>query len=168
MKKIPSKNYIILCVLIVATIVSTFYVRSWYITNKEYYSRNSVIKDIIREINVDEIGNYTLESPRFMLYVSSGANAEVKEFENGFKKLIKKLEISEDILYLNIDNVNYDLYSNLRNFAVNEKISSLIFESKASLYIFSDGKIVGVLNDVDNFSDKQIQSFIKKWGFING
>ncbi|MBR3861307.1 MAG: hypothetical protein IKM84_05435, partial [Oscillospiraceae bacterium] len=94
--------------------------------------------------------------------------AEVKEFENGFKKLIKKLEISEDILYLNIDNVNYDLYSNLRNFAVNEKISSLIIENKASLYIFSDGKIVGVLNDVDNFSDKQIQSFIKKWGFING
>ena len=91
MKKIPFKNYVILCVIIVLTVISVFYVRSWYITNKEYYSRNSVIKDIAREIKIDEISNYTLESPKFMLYVSSGADADVKDFENDFKKLIKKL-----------------------------------------------------------------------------
>lgn len=168
MKKIPFKNYAVLCIIIVLTVISVFYIRSWYITNKEYYSRNSVIKDVTREINVDEISNYALESPKFMLYVSSGVDADVKDFENGFKKLIRKLEVSEDILYLNIDNVNYDLYSNLKGFAYNDKISSLIFESKASLYVFSDGKIVGVLNNINDFSDKHIQSFLKKWGFING
>ena len=167
MKKVPLKNYIILCVIIILTVVSVFYVRSWYITNKEYYSRNSVIKDVTREINMDEISNYVLESPKFMLYVSSGANTEVKNFENGFKKLIKKLEVSDDILYLNTDNTNYDLYSNLKVFASNDNISALISESKASLYVFSDGKIVGVLNNMDNFSDKHIRSFIKKWGFLN-
>lgn len=168
MKKIPFKNYAVLCIIIVLTVISVFYIRSWYITNKEYYSRNSVIKDVTREINVDEISNYALESPKFMLYVSSGVDADVKDFENGFKKLIRKLEVSEDILYLNIDNVNYDLYSNLKGFAYSDKISSLIFESKASLYVFSDGKIVGVLNNINDFSDKHIQSFLKKWGFING
>lgn len=168
MKKIPLKNYVILCVIIVLTVISVFYVRSWYITNKEYYSRNSVIKDIAREIKIDEISNYTLESPKFMLYVSSGADADVKDFENDFKKLIKKLEISEDVLYLNTDNVEFDLYSSLKSFASNDRISSLISEGKASLFVFSDGKIVGVLNNIDGFSDKQIQSFIKKWGFING
>ena len=168
MKKIPLKNYVILCVIIVLTVISVFYVRSWYITNKEYYSRNSVIKDVVREINIDEIGNYTLESPKFMLYVSSGADAEVKDFENVFKKLIKKLEISEDVLYLNIDNVDYNFYSNMKSFASSEKIYSLITDSKTSLYVFSDGKVVGVLNNIDGFSEKHIQSFIKKWGFING
>ena len=168
MKKIPFKNYAVLCIIIVLTVISVFYIRSWYITNKEYYSRNSVIKDVTREINVDEISNYALESPKFMLYVSSGVDADVKDFENNFKKLIEKFELSEDILYLNIDNVNYDLYSNLKGFAYNDKISSLIFESKASLYVFSDGKIVGVLNNINDFSDKHIQSFLKKWGFING
>ena len=168
MKKIPLKNYIVLCVIIVITVVFVFYVRSWYITNKEYYSKNSVIKDITREINIDEISNYILESPKFILYVSSGANAEVKNFEHRFKKFIGKMEISDDILYLNADNVNYDLYSSLKNYAFNDKVSSLIFENKASLYVFSDGKIVGVLNNVDSYSDKHIQSFIKKWGFING
>lgn len=168
MKKIPLKNYIVLCVIIVITVVFVFYVRSWYITNKEYYSKNSVIKDVTREINIDEISNYNLESPKFMLYVSSGANAEVKNFENRFKKFIGKMEISDDILYLNTDSVNYDLYSSLKNYAFNDKVSSLISESKASLYVFSEGKIVGVLNNIDSYSDKHIQSFIKKWGFING
>lgn len=168
MKKIPLKNYIILCVVILLTVIFVFYVRSWYITNKEYYSKNSVIKDVAHEINIDEIGNYTLESPKFMLYVSSGANVDVKDFENDFKKLIKKLEISEDILYLNVDNVDNDLYFNLNSFASSNKVSSLISESEASLYVFSDGKIVGVLNNIDDFSDKHIQSFIKKWGFIGG
>lgn len=168
MKEIPIKNYVILFVIIISTMISVFYVRSWYITNKEYYSRNSVIKDVTREINIDEIGNYTMESPKFMLYVSSGVNADVKDFENNFKNIIRRLDISEDILYLNVDNVNSDLYSDLRSFASNDKISSLISGNKASLYVFSDGKIVGVLNNLDNYSDKYIQSFIKKWGFING
>lgn len=168
MRKIPLKNYVILCIIVISTVLAVFYVRSWYITNKEYYSRNSVIKDVTREINVDEISNYALESPKFMLYVSSGVDADVKDFENNFKKLIKKLEISEDILYLNMDNVNNDLYSSLSSFSSNNKISSLIIQSKASLYVFSDGKIVGVLNNVNNFSDKHIKAFIKKWGFING
>ena len=167
MKKIPLKNYVVLCIIIVFSVISVFYIRSWYITNKEYYSRNSVIKDTVREINMDEISNYTLESPKFMLYVSSGEDADVKEFENGFKKLINKLEISDDILYLNTDNVNYNLYSSLGDFASNDKVSSLIFDSKASLYVFSDGKIVGVLNNINSFSAKHIQSFIKKWGFLN-
>lgn len=168
MKKVPLKNYIVLCVVILLTVIFVFYVRSWYITNKEYYSKNSVIKDVAHEINIDEISNYTLESPKFLLYVSSGADADVKDFENNFKKLIKKLEISEDILYLNVDNVDDDLYFNLNSFASNNKISSLISESEASLYVFSDGKIVGVLNDIDDFSDKHIRSFIKKWGFVSG
>ncbi len=167
MKKIPLKNYIILCVIILLTVISVFYIRSWYITSKDYYSRNSVIKDVVHEINVDEISNYTLESPKFMLYVSSGADADIKGFENDFKKLIRKLDLSEDILYLNADNIGYDLYNNLSGFASNDKISSLISESKASLYVFSDGKIVGVLNNINNFSSKNIRSFIKKWGFIN-
>ena len=67
MKKIPLKNYIILCVIILLTVISVFYIRSWYITSKDYYSRNSVIKDVVHEINVDEISNYTLESPKFLL-----------------------------------------------------------------------------------------------------
>lgn len=169
MKSVPLKNYIILLVYVLLTVVFVFYIRSWYITNKDYYSRNSVIKDVTREINVDEISNYILESPKFMLYVSSGGNSEVKDFENNFKKLIKRLDVGDDILYLNTDNVEYNkLYSVLKSFSSSDTIYSRIVESRSSLYVFSDGKITGVLNNIDSFSDNHIKSFIKKWGFING
>ena len=159
MRKIPVKNYIILFALVLLTVVSTFYIRSWYITNKEYYSRNSVIKDVVREINIDEIGNYTLESPKFILYVSSGGNLSIKDFENRFKKFVQKNDIIDDVIYLNVDNVDGDLYSLLNDFSLNNKVSSLIVESDVSLYVFNDG---------NSFSDKQLASFIKKWGFISG
>ena len=165
MKKIPIKNYIILAVILLATIISVFYARSWYITNEEYYLRNSAIKDTVREINIDEISNYNLESPRFILYISSGGNAEIKKFESDFKKVIKKLEISDDIVYLNADNVE-ELYTRLKDYSNNDKMDSYIKESDASLYIFDNGKIVSVLNNVNHFSDKQIEKYIKKWGFI--
>lgn len=166
MKEIPIKNYIVLLIIIVLSVVSVFYVRSWYITNKEYYSRNSVIKDVAREINIDEISNYTLESPKFILYVSSGGDLDIKDFENNFKKLIKRLDIEDDIIYLNMDNVYDDIYSRLNSFSKNEKVGSLIINSTSSLYVFEDGNIVGVLNNINNYSDKNIESFMKKWGFI--
>lgn len=168
MKKIPAKNYVILFVILLATVASAFYVRTWYITNKEYYSRNSVVKDIVREINIDELSNYIVENPKFILYVSSGVNSEIKSFEGDLRKLIKKHDISEDVVYLNVDNVstNY-LYDSLKGFSGSDKIGKNIIDSNSSLYIFIDGKIVGVLNNLSTFSNKHIESYLKKWGFIN-
>ena len=168
MRRVPLKNYVILSVIILSTVICVFYFRGWYITTKEYYSKNSVIRDVVREINAYEISNYTLESPKFMLYVSSGTNNDVKKFENRFKKIIKKYELGEDVLYLNTDNVDLNvLYSNLNGFSSNNKISSLIVENKSSLYIFDEGKIIVVLNNLDSFSDFYIEKFLRKWGFIN-
>ena len=168
MKKIPAKNYVILFVILLATVASAFYVRTWYITNKEYYSRNSVVKDIVREINIDELSNYIVENPKFILYVSSGVNSEIKSFEGDLRKLIKKHDISEDVVYLNVHNVstNY-LYDSLKGFSGSDKIGKNIIDSNSSLYIFIDGKIVGVLNNLSTFSNKHIESYLKKWGFIN-
>lgn len=170
MKKITIKNYVILAIIILVTVVLVFYVRSWYNTSKIYYSQNSVIKDLVSEINENEIGNYTLESQKFVLYASSGTNGNIKVFENNLKKLINKLDIEEDILYLNLDNVNVNLFNeSLKNsFVLNQKVSSQISDdSSSTIYVFIDGKISAVLNNVNNYSVKYLESFFEKWGFID-
>ena len=86
-KKIPTKNYIILFVIVSLTVIGVFYARGWYNTTKEYYSRNSVMKEVVSEIKEEEIQNYSLESPNFVLYVSSGRDSLVKPFENNFKNI---------------------------------------------------------------------------------
>lgn len=166
-RKIPRKNYIILAVTIILTVLLVFYLRGWYVTTKDYYAQNSVIKDVVREIKEDEISNYTLESGKFALYVSSGQNTSVKDFENEFKKLIAKSNCQNNVLYLNTDGIDVkNLNDSLRdNFAKNDRVKNSISDnSMATLYLFEEGKISSVINNVDNYSVKSINKIIKKWG----
>lgn len=167
MKQIPNKNYIFLAIIILATVFLTFYVRGWYITSSEISSGNSVLADAVREINKDEIENYTVESQKFILYVSSNSD-EVKNFERKFKRVIKKYDISEDVIYLNANQAGDGFYDYLRgNFALNDKVGSKINPNESSIYVFVEGKISSVLNDVHILSTSDVEAFLKKWGFKN-
>lgn len=167
MKKIPNKNYVILVAIVLATVFLTFYVRGWYITSSEVSSSESVLADAVKSINKDEIGNYIIENQKFILYVSSN-DAEVKNFERRFKRVIKKYDIIDDVIYLNVNNAGEDFYDYLRgNFSLNAKVGSEINPSQSSIYVFLEGKVSAVLNDVHNLSMSKVESFLKKWGFKN-
>lgn len=163
-KKIPTKNYVILFVVIGLTVVLAFYIRDWYIMTKEYYAQNSVIRDVVSEIREDEISNYVLENPRFIMYVSSGKNMEVKDFESSFKSLIEKMEIQNDMLYLNAEGIDMSKFNeNLKqDYAGNSTIAKRISNSsQATIYIFDEGKIIGVINNAHKYSNNQLQTLLE-------
>ena len=165
-REIPVKNYVILILVFLVTIVAVFYVRDWYNTTKNYYAQNSVMTKVVREIKSEEISNYILENQRFILYVSSGHDSGIKNFEDDFKNLIQSLDLTDDVLYMNLDGVNsesfYDLLKN--NYVRNSKIKNQIVDSNSSLYLFTDGKVSGVLNNVSDYSIKILENIIKSWG----
>ncbi len=167
MKSIPKKNYLILFLILVFTVLLVFYARGWYNTSKEYYAKNSAIKDVTREINENELYSISVENPKFILYTSSGVDGGVKPFESKLKSLIIKNDMSDDILYLNLDNVDrYSFISNLKGRFASKKINdSFSTSSMSTFYIFQDGKIKLVLNDMNNYSTKYLDSLFKKWGF---
>ena len=164
-KEVPVKNYVILAVVFLLTVGLVFYLRDWYNTTKEYYARNSVMTDVVREIKSEEIGNFTLENQKFILYVSSGQDANIKGFENDLRDLIQKVDLNDDVLYMNLDGTNsldfYDLLKN--NFSANSKIKNQITDSVASMYVFTDGKITALLNNVNNYSIKRLETIIDRW-----
>lgn len=164
-KEVPVKNYVILAVVFLLTVGLVFYLRDWYNTTKEYYARNSVMTDVVREIKSEEIGNFTLENQKFILYVSSGQDANIKGFENDLRDLIQKMDLNDDVLYMNLDGTNsldfYDLLKN--NFSANSKIKNQITDSVASMYVFTDGKITALLNNVNNYSIKRLETIIDRW-----
>ena len=53
-RKIPVKNYFILAIVVLFTVVLAFYMRDWYNTSKEYYAQNSVMTKVVREIKSEE------------------------------------------------------------------------------------------------------------------
>ena len=165
MRNIPIKNSIILAFVFVVTVIGVFYARGWYNTTKEYYARKSVISDVAYEIKSEELSNYVLENQRFILYVSSAQDSNLKNFENDFKDLIQDMDLSGSILYLNLDDVKKeDLYNLLRDkFALNNKVKKQINESPASIYMFSDAKITKVLNNADDYTMKRLKVIIDGW-----
>lgn len=163
-KKIPLKNYFILILVILLTILAVFYMRDWYNTSKEFYAQNSVMTKVVREIKNDEISNYILENQKFILYVSSGRNTNIKSFEDEFKNLIQKMDLGENVLYMNLDEVDVsDFYNSLNSYASSTKVKNQIVSSDASMYVFTDGKLTMLLNNVNNYSMKRLESIIDRW-----
>lgn len=163
-KEIPLKNYFILILVILLTILAVFYMRDWYNTSKEFYAQNSVMTKVVREIKNDEISNYILENQKFILYVSSGRNTNIKSFEDEFKNLIQKMDLGENVLYMNLDEVDVsDFYNSLNSYASSTKVKNQIVSSDASMYVFTDGKLTMLLNNVNNYSMKRLESMIDRW-----
>ena len=140
-KEVPMKNYFILALIFIVTIIGVFYAREWYNTSKEYYAQNSVMTRVVREIRSEEISNYTLENQKFV-------------------------HLGDSVLYMNLDGVDSDSFYNLlkNDFSATTRIKNqIINDSSASLYVFTDGKITSVLNNVNDYSMKRLESIITRW-----
>ena len=165
-KEVPMKNYFILALIFLITVIGVFYAREWYNTSKEYYAQNSVMTKLVREIKSEEIANYTLENQKFVLYVASGKNFELKDFEDEFKNLIKDMDLIDSVLYMNLDGVDPNSFYNLlkNDFSATTRIKDQITnDSSASLYVFTDRKITNILNNVNDYSMKRLESIITRW-----
>ena len=123
------------------------------------------MKDAIREIKGDELSNFILENQKFILYVASGKNMEIKDFENKFKDLIQDMDLNDLVLYMNLDDVdNNCLYDSLKSYAFDSKVKNQInSNSMASMYVFTDSKITDVLSNVNNYSMNRLETVIDRW-----
>ena len=155
-KKIPLKNYILLGSIILFTIMFVLYARGWYIAAEDYYQNNSIILDTVAEIHSEEIANYAVDNPSFILYAASGDNADIKKFEKEFKKFILKNDLNNRVLYLNLSNVNVADFNNQLNLLTTENVKSTLTDKNSSaIYIFNAGKIVKVIGantNIDNIN----------------
>ena len=166
-KKIPFKNYMILGLVVVVTVLAVFYMRNWYIMTK-IYNNTSPMLDVVSEINADEISNYVMENQNFIIYVSSSTNDKVKGFEKNFSKYIVDKGISNSILYINLDtNDNALLTNQLITYARTKDVKNNINNNGVSIYIFDNGDITKVITNVDKVNIRQIDKIFKKYGVID-
>ena len=56
-KKIPTKNYVIYGIIVVATLIAVFYTNEWYTAYKKSIFENSYISEYVTEINYNEYEN---------------------------------------------------------------------------------------------------------------
>lgn len=107
-KKIPTKNYIILAVIVVITILLTFYINAWIKTYKENMYSESVLSGNVKEVNINELKEPFYEINEVILYVGYNNDKELYAQEKKLLREIKKKDLVDEVMYLNVtDNNDY-------------------------------------------------------------
>lgn len=147
-KKIAPKNYVIYGIICILTIVLVFYLSMWYETRQEYYKNNSIMSELLAEVNKQELASYTLENPNSIIYLASSKDEQIKSFEKKLKKFVIDNDINNQMVYLDISqDYNTNLQTEIKALAPNNlKIDNFNIDSGISFIIFENGQIKAILH----------------------
>lgn len=156
LRKVPTKNYIILGVVIVVTILILYYFYMWVDVYKESKVNIPIMDKYMSVINYNELDNYIVENPSTIVYVSILENDEIRKFEKDLKNKYKNNLINNDILYMNItDDIEN---KEVRNEMLNKySLNDLSITDVPCVMVFSDGMLKSVYSVSDN--DYDIERF---------
>lgn len=162
-REIPKKNYIIMVIVVAVTVCLTFYLALWYKTIKEYYQNNSVIAEVLSEIEEESLSSYLLDNPTTLIYVASSNDQEIKSFEKKFKKYITDNNLNNEIVYFDINGLDNNHINNvLVNYTSSslEKLKNIVVPN---LIYFENGEIVDILYiKKTNIKKIDIVSFLER------
>ncbi len=164
-KKIPMRNYVIVIVVSVLVIFISLLASSLYLSNREEL-HGSIFEEEnsnISQININDIDFVKPEISDAVLYVSYYSN-EFKSMERKLYREIKKNELNDKFIYLNI--------SNEKNYIekLKEKFPNISFEiSDAPMMIYiKDGEAVEAVNSEFKMVDYTVfNKLIKKYYISN-
>ncbi len=142
------KNYIILIVVIFASICLTLYLCKWYRVYDDYQKEIPVIRDSLLEITDDDLDHYLMENPSTVIYMCTAKNDICRNYEKDLKKLIKKEDLNDKIIYLNLSTANSEHFVNEFNNKYNFK--NKLTTNYPAFVIFDEGKVSGILQGSNN------------------
>lgn len=145
-REIPKKNYLILFIIVIAVVGLCFYLTSWYKTIDQYYKTNSIISEVLPEIETETFSSFLLDNPDIVVYIASSSDSSVKTFEKQFKKVIADNSLNSNIIYFDTDKENNNnglevLVSNYMSKTL-KKVKNIV---SPNLIRFKDGEIVDIL-----------------------
>lgn len=154
MREIPKKNYFILFIVIVLSLLIAFYFRKWYKAYEDSYLSKSIVGNYLFQINYKELDNYLVENQSAIIYVSKVGNEKIRNFEKKFINAINQNDLKNKILYLNLNNYKGD---------TNDKytINDMNITSVPNISVFKNGKLDDIyVIDVDGYNMEKIISYL--------
>ncbi len=150
MREIPKKNYLILAVLLVVTILLTLMFSNIY-KNKEKLVSAFYLES--NNIAPNEFDEYLMENPDLIIYVSDKYDLSHEKFEEDFENKLKDLNIKNNLVYIDKNEIDKSFINKLKNeYDVNIDIS------KTPLIIVMVEKSVTKVVQVSN--DSNVDSII--------
>ena len=155
-KKIPTKNYICLTLIIICTIAITYYLYLWLVAYKELDTQ-SILEQHLQVINYNDINNYVIENNDSFLYITN-KNKDYSKFENDLYNLIKKYNLFQDVLYLDIsDNIKNGTFT----------INNFTFKQYPIFVLYDNGNITSIYDiKANSFDIEKIEMYLESIGVI--
>ncbi len=144
-KKGAFKNYLILAAFFLITVMLTLYFCKCYYVYHDSIKEIPVIRGTLSEISGEEIDHYILENPNCNIYMCTASDPKCRTFEESFIKLIKKKNLQEDIVYLNLSNVNQEEF--IKSFNEKYKYKIALTENYPALVVFEDAQVGSILQE---------------------
>ncbi len=147
-KKIPTKNYFILLIVVIVTIFLTFYIGKWIKTYKENKLSVSPLSGIVEEININDVNLAFTETSEVILYVGYTNDKNVYKMEEAMLDYIKNNNIVDKFIYVNVtDYLKDDEYKKILTSTFKE-VKDEIKNAPLLIYI-KNGKAEKVVNSKD-------------------
>lgn len=157
---VPLKNYIILGVIILVTLLLLHYFYMWFDAYNETKLNRSILDKYMEKINYNELDNYLIENPNTIIYVSVLEDLEIRNFEKKFKEVFKNGEIQNNVLYLDIteDIKNQETKREMKN---KYSINAVSILDVPAILVIDNGELKSI-NTISsaNYDIERIKSLI--------
>lgn len=160
LRVIPKKNYFILGVVLLLTVLAVYYFYMWNKAYNETKINEPVLDKYMTVINYNELEDYLIENPDTIIYTSILEDKDIRSFENRFKNYIRNDKLDHDVLYMDITS---EIKSNNKKTDMMKKYSveyANILDIP-NVMVFENGKLKMIYNIQDNDYDvKKTVEFI--------
>ena len=157
-REIAFKNYIILALVLIITIIGVIYIFMWYSSKEKSKLELPILDDYIMPINYNELNDYIVENKDAVIYTSVLNDVNIRLFENKFKNVIIKNNLNSSILYLDLTN---EIKDNNVLLKMEKKYGTKV--DIPSVMVFRDGVLTDVYNiKEDNYNIKKLEKYLEK------
>lgn len=150
--KEKTKKTILLIAICLVTLMVLFIALKLNENMKQELLSTSGMKNYLTEIKYEEIATHVVEQPNTIIYVSNSSDDSLYTFEKEFKTVIKKYNLENEIIYININD---------------SVIVDPIYQNAPELVFYKDGQISDMIDCTTLKSSDEIINVLKERSVIS-
>ncbi len=150
--KEKTKKTILLIAICLVTLMVLFIALKLNENMKQELLSTSGMKNYLTEIKYEEIATHVVEQPNTIIYVSNSSDDSLYTFEKEFKRVIKKYNLENQIIYININD---------------SVIVDPIYQNAPELVFYKDGQISDMIDCTTLKSSDEIINVLKERSVIS-
>ena len=165
-KEIPVKNYLVLGVIIILTLLASLYIFAWFRQYNDSKVSTPIITSTLREVQYNNLNTVVKERDVLVMYMCTTDEEVCRNFEKKFASYVNQNNLTEEIIYLNLgyNRDNNNLLQKVYNNYKSDDLVKKVYEYP-TLVIFNQGKIVDVLssNGKNTITIDQVDDFLESY-----